>query len=161
MELEPGDVQAHADLGAPYAALSRFEQAETQFREALRRDPGTPSALTGLLHKLDCLAGLVLDLAPNAYELRYVLGSACMKAGRYAEAAGAFEAALKAGGADPEIYYRMARAYAKFGRHAKANYQAERAGTRPTETARGTECVGALSHDRFARCGAFSAEMTK
>ena len=145
VELEPGDVQARADLGAAYAATSQFDRAETQFRTALRIDPGVPSALTGLanlrLREDDSseaiqLATKAIELAPNAYEPRYVLGSACMLAGRYEKAAGAFEAAVKVGGSDPEIYYRMATVYAKLGRQAEANTARAEFAARKAESTR-------------------------
>jgi tetratricopeptide (TPR) repeat protein len=52
-----------------------------------------------------------VDAAPNAYEPRFLLGSAYNRLGRYPDALVQLQAAIRLGGNDPEVYYHLARTY--------------------------------------------------
>jgi len=121
----PRDAEVHADLGAEFFATGDQEAAEKEFQEALRLNPKSPAALLGrsnlLLRKgeeaqaIQTLRKVVL-LVPNAFQPRFLLGSAYNRLSRFADAAAELETAIKLGGAEPEIYYHLARAYGGLGR---------------------------------------------
>jgi tetratricopeptide (TPR) repeat protein len=125
--VKKGDSQSHADLGAAYAASSNWSAAELQFREALRIKANDASALTGLgnlyLREGDASRGIPLlekaaATAPDAFEPRFLLGSAYGKTGKYKDALIELQAALRLGGEQPESYYQLARVYGALGREA-------------------------------------------
>ena len=125
-ELEPNDPAVRVDLGAAYAATGNREGAEAQFQEALRLKPNHASALVGLsnMHLKNGEEGRAIallrkaaEVAPKAYEPRFLLGSAYNRLGRYQEALVELQAAARLGGADSsEVHYHLARAYGGLGR---------------------------------------------
>jgi tetratricopeptide (TPR) repeat protein len=120
VEVDAGDVQAHVDLAVAYAATGNRPAAERQYREVLRLKPDSASAFTGLgnlaLKAGEDEAGIELlnkavAAAPDAFEPRFLLGSAYNRLGRYKEAATELEAVIRLGGEGADVYYHLARAY--------------------------------------------------
>jgi tetratricopeptide (TPR) repeat protein len=125
VQLNDIDVQAHTDLGAAYAATGSRDKAKEQFKVALKQDSRSASALTGLANlaikdgddaQAITLLGQVVSLAPTAFEPHYLLGSAYSRLARYDQAVSEFQAALRLGGEQPEIYYQLARTLGALGR---------------------------------------------
>lgn len=117
---------AHADLGAVYAATSNHEAARAEFQEALHLAPGNASALTGLANLSfkngDDAEGIrllkqAIRFAPDAYEPRYLLGSAYNRTSAYGDALSQLLVAQRVSRNQPEIYYQLARAYGGLGRN--------------------------------------------
>src|SRR5207302_6958055 len=119
--VDPADADAHADLAAAYGASGDRRRAEEHFRIALKLRPAHASALMGLGNL--CLKNgeeeRAIDLlqkaaqaAPNAFEPRFLLGSAYNRLGRYQNALTQLQSAVRLGGAnESEVYYHLAKAY--------------------------------------------------
>ncbi len=56
MQIEPAYANGRVTLGSAYAMQRRFEDAEVQFREALRLDPGNETARVNM-EKLQAVKG--------------------------------------------------------------------------------------------------------
>lgn len=124
VEVEPGDAEAHADLGAAYVATGNRERAERQFESALKLKPNLGSGLLGLgsLYVKNAEESRAIPLlkraaaaAPQAYEPHYLLGAAYNRLGRYREASVELLSAVRLGGDEAEVYYHLARAYGGLG----------------------------------------------
>ena len=123
--LDPADLRARSDLGAAYAGSGDLERAQEQFQQVLRLRSDQPSALVGLAnvylktsrtHEAIALLSQAEKIEPQAYEVRFLLGTALANQGRSSEAVTRFQEAIGLGGKDPEIYYHLARAYRSLGR---------------------------------------------
>lgn len=123
--IESNDAQAHSDLGAAYAATSNFDKAREQFQKALQLRPDDASALVGFgnvylkegrIKEAVDLLSRAAKADVQAYEPHFLLAAAYNNLARYADAAAECNEALRLGGADPEIYYHLARAYRGLGR---------------------------------------------
>ena len=123
--VDPKDAVARSELAAAYFGNGNSEDAEAQYREALRLKPAHPSALLGLgyiyIRRGEEMNAIPLmrkaaAAAPKEYRPRFLLGTAYNHLERYREAVAEFEAALRLGGVDAEIYYQLARAYGKLDR---------------------------------------------
>ena len=125
IRVEPADAQSRAELAAAYFGSGNSEAAEAQYREALRLKSNQPSALLGLAYiyirrgeeaNAIPLLRQAAAAAPKEYRPHFLLGSAYNHLGRYREAVAEFEAALRLGSNDAEVYYQVARAYGKLDR---------------------------------------------
>lgn len=169
VKIAAADPQAHLDLAAAYGATGNRGGADREYREALRLKPDSASALTGLgnlsLKSGNDEAGIELLLkavaaAPDAFEPRFLLGSAYNRLGRYREAVAELETSLKLGGEGTELYYHLARAYgaldrpddrrkalarfAELSQRSKDNVEAQRKALRLIESSRGLVASGDL-----------------
>jgi tetratricopeptide (TPR) repeat protein len=124
VRLQPGVAKLDADLGAARAGLNDFVKAREAFNAALRMDPQNVSALMGLGHvelrtghpdEAVRLLSRAATLDPKAFEPHFLLAAAWTEQKRYEEVIRECKEALRLGGKDPEIYYRLARAYRGMG----------------------------------------------
>lgn len=93
------------NVGVALQALGRFDEAASQFREAIRLAPEDPDAYMklGALHcdvfgefeEAEEAFKVAVRLAPNDVHARYCLGNAYSRQGRAEEAIAEFRAALK------------------------------------------------------------------
>jgi tetratricopeptide (TPR) repeat protein len=118
-----------------YRNLKRYEDAATQFRNALARDPGFAQAYNWLGYvamdqgdhaRAASMFERYLALAPDQPRAHDSLGVLCLRSGRYEEAADHFEGALARDGRFDESREKLARA-----REARAKELAEAAPERP------------------------------
>jgi tetratricopeptide (TPR) repeat protein len=119
------DPQARIDLAAAYAATGNREQAEEEFQQALRIKPNLAAALMGLgnaylkkgqENEAIALLQRAAAAVPKAFEPHFLLGAAYNRLQNYDEALKELETAVKLGGAEPEVFYQMARTYAGLNR---------------------------------------------
>lgn len=103
LALAPDDALLHSDLATTHAAMGDMDAALAGWRHAVARDPRLMSAWFNLGRNLQqqgeteaAIAALeqACDLAPQALPPRVLLGDALVHAGRFAEAAGHYRAAL-------------------------------------------------------------------
>ncbi len=148
--LIPNDAQAHADLGAIYAASGKPAEAERQFRTALSLDPKHASAMTGLGSLLlrtdrpdDALPLLkrAAELSPDSWEPHYLLGSAYTRSGEIKQALLDMEAARERAPDEPQGHYGLAMLYGRL----------ERTADRDKALARFSELRSRSDHVRLAR----------
>jgi tetratricopeptide (TPR) repeat protein len=120
VRLQPEVAKLHADLGAAEAGLNDYVKARESFDAALRIDPNNVSALMGLGHvelrtghpdQAIRMLSRAATLDPRAFEPHFLLAAAWTEEKRYDEVIRECKEALRLGGKDPEIYYRLARAY--------------------------------------------------
>ena len=122
-------------LGEVYFTIDSFAQAETVYRQALQRNPGSASASLGLGKSLLALlkpqeALLYLQAAaeklPDEVQAHYYLGLAYKGANRFAEAKTAFEKALTLNPTHARSHYEIALLYIQEKKPAQAepHYQA-------------------------------------
>ena len=125
VRLQPGAAKLDADLGAARAGLNDFVKARESFNAALRIEPKNVSALMGLGHvelrtghpdEAIRLLSRAATLDPQAFEPHFLLATAWTEKKRYEEVIRECKEALRLGGKDPEIYYRLARAYRAAGK---------------------------------------------
>ena len=136
VKLQPGDLDARADLGAAiYAATSDFHKAEEQYRAALAVNPRHPAALLGLgalylsYGEKEQAVPLLLEaakLAPDSAKPLYLLGSAYNRLGRYAEAVPVLEQAEQLSPNDAATYYQLGIGYGHLQRPADRQKAMER-----------------------------------
>lgn len=135
VKLQPGDLNARADLGAAYAATSEIPKAEEQYRGALAVDARNPAALLGLgalyvtSGRQEGAIPLLLDaakLVPNSAKPLALLGTAYNRLGRYEQAAAVLEKAAQLSPDDASTYYKLGEAYGHLQRPADRKKAMER-----------------------------------
>lgn len=124
----------HYAYGTALAALSQYDEAEVQLRKELEISPASelPSVeLASIMLKqrrpadaMPC-AQRAVALAPESYEVHYILGRAFLDSGQEEEAVHELEVAGKLAPGSPKIHFNLARAYTKANMPEKA--RAERA----------------------------------
>ncbi len=123
--VDPKDAGARSELAAAYFGTGNSEGAEAQYVEALRLKPAHPSALLGLGYiyirrgeetNAIPLLRKAAAAAPKEYRPHFLLGTVYNHLEKYREAVAEFEAALRLGSSDAEVYYQLARAYGKLDR---------------------------------------------
>ena len=133
IELEPGLMRAHDNLGLCYEALGRFDEASRSWQEAIRLNEGQPAKspwpalnLGMLMTRLDRLdeaeARFRDSLRCDARfpQAHYQLGVTLEKKGRIGEAVAEVEEAARLDPALTEPQYALARLYRRVGDAAKA-----------------------------------------
>lgn len=128
LELDPGLITAHYDLGVSYFAQGQFEEARRAFERVLRFNPGHQFAAY-FLARLDLMQGnLEAAIAgfqalsghkPVADEL-YYLGAAYFRKGEVPAAIRTLQQGLVAKREDHRIHFLLARAYRKNGQDVEA-----------------------------------------
>ena len=112
----------HYAYGTALAALSQFDEAETQLRAELQISPDSElpyiSLATVALKRYrptEALASAqrAVQIAPDSAEARYVLGRACLELGQEEQAVQEFERASLLAPGSPEVHFNLAKAYAK------------------------------------------------
>jgi tetratricopeptide (TPR) repeat protein len=112
----------HYFYGTALAALSRYDDAEEQFRQEIARTPGSELPYVQIasiaLKRRD--AGKALTLAQQAVRLasreaepHYLLGRSYLELGKDKEAVEELETAGKIAPASAQIHFNLAKAYAK------------------------------------------------
>jgi Flp pilus assembly protein TadD len=108
--------------GTALAALSQFDEAETQLRAELQISPQNELPYISLAsvalkrHRpAEALASAqrAVQLAPDSSESHYALGRACLELDRNEEAVLEFEKASKLAPGSPKVHFNLAKAYAK------------------------------------------------
>jgi tetratricopeptide (TPR) repeat protein len=164
-ELEPKNAEVLTNLGAAYAGTVDFAKAQASFEAALKLDPANASALLGLGHvfikteqtdRAIQLLSEAIRIAPTAYEPRFLRGTALNKIGRNQEALADLETALRLGGDDPEIYYRLAQVDRALGRadqsaRALAKFSALRSQSNAQEESRREAAELAMQAQRLVK----------
>jgi tetratricopeptide (TPR) repeat protein len=112
----------HYAYGTALAALSQFDEAETQLRAELQISPESELPYVSLAsvalkryHPADALASAqrAVLLAPDSAESHYVLGRAYLELSQEGQAVREFEQAGKLAPGSPEVHFNLAKAYAK------------------------------------------------
>ncbi|MGA7930796.1 MAG: tetratricopeptide repeat protein, partial [Candidatus Sulfotelmatobacter sp.] len=112
----------HYAYGTALAALSQFDEAETQQRAELQISPESELPYISLAslalkrHRAaEALASAqrAVQLAPDSFESHYVLGRAYLELGEDEQAVHEFEWAGKLAPGSPEVHFNLAKAYAK------------------------------------------------
>jgi tetratricopeptide (TPR) repeat protein len=112
----------HYAYGTALAALSQYDEAETQLRTELQISPESELpyiSLASLALKqyrpAEALASAqhAVQLAPDSAESHYVLGRACLELGQDKQAVRELEQASKLAPGSPEVHFNLAKAYAK------------------------------------------------
>lgn len=112
----------HYAYGTAFAALSQYEEAETQLREELKISPGSELPYIRMaslelkkhqpgeaLH----FAQAAVKLTPASGEAHYLLGRAALELGQEESAMRELETASKLVPGSPEVHFNLAKAYAK------------------------------------------------
>ena len=129
LELRPQFAEAHLRYGFYFMATGRLEQALRRARTAHQLDPlsaATTAAETMVLTYMGrCEAAIrrckeALEMHPYFIELRYVLGMAYQRLGKFDEAIAAFEAGATISGREPLFLCWLGAAYADAGRRDQA-----------------------------------------
>jgi tetratricopeptide (TPR) repeat protein len=132
LDLDPGLVTAHYDLGVAYFSLNQFDEARQAFEEVWSRSPGHRFAAY-FLARLDLVRGdldgairgfrALLREKPVADEL-YYLGSAYFRKGEMQQAIQILQRASDMHSGDYRIPFLLALAYRKTGQARLAERQA-------------------------------------
>ncbi len=129
LELRPQFAEAHLRYGFYFMATGRLEQALRRARTAHQLDPlsaSTTAAETMVLTYMGrCESAIrrckeALEMHPYFIELRYVLGMAYQRLGKFDEAIAAFEAGATISGREPLFLCWLGAAYADAGRREQA-----------------------------------------
>ena len=139
LELDPGFMRAHDNLGLCYEALGRFDEAVRSWEEAIRLNDGQktkspwPSLNLGLmLTRLDRLDEAearfreALRCDSRFAQAHYQLGITLEKKGRAGEAVAELEEAARLDPAYAEAQYALARLYRRSGQPQKADQALQR-----------------------------------
>ena len=135
VKLQPGDLNARADLGAAYAATSEVAKAEEQYRTVLAVDARNPAALLGLgalyvtSGRQEQAIPLLLEaakLVPDSAKPLALLGTTYNRLGRYEAAAAVLEKAAQLSPNDASTYYKLGEAYGHLQRPADRKKAMER-----------------------------------
>lgn len=111
LEVNPGSLQAHGNLGFLAMSEGRSAEAIEHYRAALATDPTDPDANTNLANALMARGDLAeaiahyreaLRVTPGDPRIENNLGIALARSHQYQDAAREFEAALNDDGANPE-----------------------------------------------------------
>ena len=112
----------HYAYGTALAALSQFDEAETQLRAELQISPESELPYVSLAsvalkryHPAEALASAqrAVLLAPDSAESHYVLGRAYLELSQEGQAVREFEQAGKLAPGSPEVHFNLAKAYAR------------------------------------------------
>jgi tetratricopeptide (TPR) repeat protein len=112
----------HYAYGTALAALSQFDEAETQLRAELQISPESELPYVSLAsvalkryHPAEALASAqrAVQLAPDSAESHYVLGRAYLELSQEGQAVREFEQAGKLAPGSPEVHFNLAKAYAR------------------------------------------------
>jgi len=139
IELDPGFMRAHDNLGLCYEALGRFDEAVRSWKEAIRLNEGQPAKspwpslnLGVLLTRLDRLDEAEarfresLRCDPRFPQAHYQLGITLEKRGRAGEAVSELEEAARLDPGYAEPQYALARLYRRAGEKEKADRALQR-----------------------------------
>lgn len=127
--LDPESIVHRYALGSLYWKQIRYEEAEREFLEILRRKPGEPRAsfnlgdiyLTkGNFEKALPLLQTAAEAFPNEFDTRFALGRAHLAAGSVKEAIAELEAAVKLRPEIAEGFYQLGLALQRDGQREKA-----------------------------------------
>jgi Flp pilus assembly protein TadD len=134
VELDPGYVKAHDNLGLCYEGLGQPADAERSYREAIRLDRARrprspwPTLNLGILFlrqdrvdEAESLFRESVQVEPRFPQGHYQLGIALEKNGRAGEAIGELQEAAKLDPSYPEPQYALARVFRKQGNRDKAD----------------------------------------
>jgi tetratricopeptide (TPR) repeat protein len=134
IEIEPGFMKAHDNLGLAYEALGRSDEAIASYESALRlsrasisRSPwpalnlGLLFARQGRLDEAEALFRESLRADPAFPQGHYQLGTVLEKKGRYDEAKAELEEAARRDTTYPEPQYALARIHRRLGEAEKAH----------------------------------------
>ena len=125
----PGTPFLHYAYGDALAATSLYDEAQVQLREETRVNPESPLAYVRLAsieltqhHSALALADAAraVELAPESYEARYLLGRSHLEEGDVAAAIRELETARRLAPNLPKVHFNLARAYAKADRPQEA-----------------------------------------
>jgi len=112
----------HYAYGTALAALSQFDEAETQLRAELQISPQSELPYVSLAsvslkqyrpEEALISAQRAVQLAPDSAESRYVLGRAYLELDNHEQAVREFEQASKLAPGSPEVHFNLAKAYAR------------------------------------------------
>ena len=112
----------HYAYGTALAALSQFDEAETQLRAELQISPESELPYISLAsvalkryRPAEALSAAqrAVQLAPDSAESHYVLGRACLELGQNEQAIHDLELSSKLAPGSPEVHFNLARAYAR------------------------------------------------
>jgi len=112
----------HYAYGTALAALSQYDDAESQFRQELTISPASELPYTGLAsialktrRPADALfsAQRAVQLAPDSGEAHYVLGRSFLELGQEEKAVQELETARKLAPGSPAVHFNLAKAYAR------------------------------------------------
>jgi len=112
----------HYAYGTALAALSQYDDAESQLRQEILISPRsglTYARLASIALKMhrpaDALpsAQRAVELAPDSGEAHYLLGRSCLELGQQEKALRELETASKMAPGSPEVHFNLAKAYAK------------------------------------------------
>jgi tetratricopeptide (TPR) repeat protein len=119
----------HYAYGTALAALSQYDDAESELREELRISPKSDLAYARLAsialkrrHAADALpsAQRAVQLAPASAEARYLLGRSYLELGQDQKAVQELETARRLAPGSPEVHFNLAKAYARSNLREKA-----------------------------------------
>ncbi len=112
----------HYAYGTALAALSQFDEAETQLRAEVQVSPQSELPYISLAsvalkqyRPAEALASAqrAVQIAPDSAESCYVLGRAYLELGQNEQAVHEFEQASKLAPGSPDVHFNLAKAYAK------------------------------------------------
>jgi len=121
----------HYAYGTALAALSKYDEAEAQFRQELKISPESEVPYLRLASlelkkhqaaEAQTMAQRAVQLAADSGEAHYLLGRASLEMGEEEAAVRELETASKLAPGSPEVHFNLAKAYAK----AKLPEKAER-----------------------------------
>jgi eukaryotic-like serine/threonine-protein kinase len=127
---------ARISRGTVYAALGRYDEAETDFHYVLVLDPGNADAYRGLGEVAELKGDFAaaekalkkaIALRPGDREFLDHLGHFYYQRGRYREAESEYQASIEAAPDSPYGYRNLAAAYYMQGRKAEAASQVQKA----------------------------------
>lgn len=136
VEKNPGDFEAHYNLGAMLEARGRVDDAIPQYELALGirpQDPTANNALGGALHATGHPEAAILhfraalESRPDYFDARYNLGIVLAEQGDIADAAEQLRAAVDLNPQDADAHANLGSALAELGRTAEARTQFEAA----------------------------------
>lgn len=126
LELDPSRADSCVFLALDALIREEFEEAESLYRRALAIDPRTPGAVTGLAKahlnedKPEEAAALLSSLQVPDPDALILLGEARRKLGDFAQAAKAFEGALRARPEDTDALYGLGMSLERLGEKEKS-----------------------------------------
>jgi tetratricopeptide (TPR) repeat protein len=122
----------HYAYGTALAALSQYDDAESQFRQEVPISPASELPYDGLAsialktrRPVDALpsAQRAVKLAPGSAEAHYLLGRSFLELGQEEKAVRELEIARRLAPDSPEVHFNLAKAYAKANLSEKAEQE--------------------------------------
>jgi tetratricopeptide (TPR) repeat protein len=122
LQQNPAAPFLHYAYGTALAALSQYDEAESQLRQEILISPRSELPYARLAsvalktHRpADALpsAQRAVDLGPDSAEAHYLLGRSCLELGQREKALHELETASKMAPGSPEVHFNLAKAYAK------------------------------------------------